>query len=201
MALSRKRQKELNRLKRSAEELWDEQRGALDHASTILKDARRQAANYAREEVAPRARDTYDSRVRPAVASVAASGRSAASRAGERLSDDLLPAISGAIGSALAMVEVAKDPRLRAALKQATSAANSVGAKVGRTVHIAEPPKKSGPGKYILISLGAIAAVGVLYAAWQTLRADDDLWIEDLGDPGEGDVRDTDDGDSQPAAE
>jgi hypothetical protein len=185
MALSRKRQKELNKLKRSAEELWDEQRDALEHASAVLKDARRQAANYAREEVGPRARDTYDSRVRPAVASVAASGRTAASRASERLSDDLLPALSGAIGSALAMVEVAKDPRVRSVLKQATAAANSVGAKVGRTVQIVEPPKKSGPGKYILISLGAVAALGVLYAAWQTLRADDDLWIEDLGDPGD----------------
>ena len=187
MALSRKRQKELNRLKRSAEELWDEQRDALEHASAVLKDARRQAANYAREEVGPRARDTYDSRVRPAVASGVAAGRSAASRAGERLSDDLLPALSGAIGSALAMVEVAKDPRVRAVLKQASSAATSVGTTVGRKVHIVEPAKKSGPGKYILISLGAIAAVGVLYAAWQTLRADDDLWIEDLGDPGSSD--------------
>lgn len=191
MALSRKRQKELNKLKRSAEELWDEQRDALEHASAVLKDARRQAANYAREEVGPRARDSYDSRVRPVVASVAASGRSAASRAGERLSDDVLPAISGAIASALAMVEVAKDPRIRAALKQATSAANSVNERIGRTVHIVEPPKKSGPGKYILISLGAVAALGVLYAAWQTLRADDDLWIEDLGDPGEPDVTPT----------
>jgi len=201
MALSRKRQKELTKLKRSAEELWDEQRDALEHASAVLKDARRQAANYAREEVGPRARDTYDSRVRPAVASVAASGRSAASRAGERLSDDVLPAISGAIGSALAMVEVAKDPRVRAVLKQATAAANSVGERVGRTVHIVEPPKKSGPGKYILISLGAVAALGVLYAAWQTLRADDDLWIEDLGDPGEPDVSETGDDDSKPAAD
>jgi hypothetical protein len=195
MALSRKRQKELNKLKRSAEELWEEQRDALEHASAVLKDARRQAANYAREEVGPRARDTYDSRVRPAVASVAASGRSAASRAGERLSDDLLPALSGAIGSALAMVEVAKDPRVRAVLKQASSAATSV----GRKVHIVEPPKKSGPGKYILISLGAIAAIGVLYAAWQTLRADDELWIEDLGDPGDETGSDASDGDASDA--
>ena len=193
MALSRKRQKELNRLKHSAEELWDEQRDALEHASAVLKDARRQAANYAREEVGPRARDTYDSRVRPAVASGVAAGRSAASRAGERLSDDVLPALSGAIGSALAMVEVAKDPRVRAVLKQASSAATSV----GRKVNLVETPKKSGPGKYILISLGAIVAVGVLYAAWQTLRADDDLWIEDLGDPGSADSSAADLGDDE----
>lgn len=184
MALSRKRQKELNRLKRSAEELWEEQRDALEHASAVLKDARRQAANYAREEVAPRARDTYRHRVRPAVASAAATGRSAASRAGERFSDEVLPAVSGAIGSALAVVEVAKDPRVRAVLKQAGSAATTV----GRKVQLVEPPKKSGPGKYILFGLGAVAVAGVLYAAWQTLRADDDLWIEDLGDPGTDDA-------------
>lgn len=178
MALSRKRQKELNRLKRSAEELWEEQRDALEHASDVLKDARRQAANYAREEVGPRARDTYESRVRPAVATAAATGRSAAARANQRFSDDVLPAISGAIGSALAMVEVAKDPRVRAVLKQAGATATTVGQKV----HLVEPPKKSGIGKYILLGFGVVAGAAVLYAAWQTLRADDDLWIEDLGE-------------------
>ena len=86
MALSRKRQKELTKLKRSAEELWDEQRDALEHASAVLKDARRQAANYAREEVGPRARDTYDSRVRPAVASVAPSTSSSHPRSRARAS-------------------------------------------------------------------------------------------------------------------
>lgn len=186
MALSRKRQKELKNLKRSAEELWEEQRDALEHASAVLKDARRQAANYAREEVGPRARDTYESRVRPAVASGVAASRSAASRASERFTDELLPALSGAIGSALAMVDVAQDPRLRAALAQASSAATSAGRRVG----VVEPPKKSGPGTYILMAFGAIAVIGVAYAAWQTLRSDDDLWIEDLGDPGDADVTD-----------
>lgn len=185
MALSRKRQKELTKLKRSAEELWDEQRDALEHASAVLKDARRQAANYAREEVGPRVRDTYESRVRPAVTSRLAAGRTAASRAGERLSDDVLPAISGAIGSALAMVEAAADPRFRAVLKQASEVATSV----GRKVHVVEPPKKSsGAGRYLLIGLGVVATLGIAYAAWQTLRADDDLWIEDLGDPGEAEL-------------
>ncbi len=185
MALSRKRQKELKKLKRSAEELWDEQREALEHASVVLKDARRQAANYAREEVGPRARDTYESRFLPVVTSGVAASRHAATRASERFTDDVLPALSSAIGSALAMVDVAKDPRFRSVLKQASSAASSV----GRKVPFVEPPKKpSGPAKYILIALGSVAVIGVAYAAWQTLRADDDLWIEDLGDPGSADV-------------
>lgn len=180
MALSRRRQRELKHLKRSAEELWDEQRDAIEHASAVLKDARRQAANYAREEVAPRMRESYDGRVRPAVASGLAAGRSAASSARERFSDDVLPGLSGTIGSALALLEAAKDPRVREIVKRAGSTASSV----RRRMPMVEPPQKSaGPGRYILIGLGVVATLGVAYAAWQTLRADDDLWIEDLGDP------------------
>ena len=42
------------------------------------------------------------------------------------------------------------------------------------------PPKKGiGAGGVIAIILGVAAAVGVLYAAWQTLRADDELWVAD----------------------
>jgi len=187
MALSRKRQRELKRLKRSAEELWDEQREAIEHASAVLKDARRQAANYAREEVGPRVRDAYDTRLRPAVAGGFAAGRSAASTARDRFSDDVLPALSGTIGSALALLEVAKDPRVRDIVKRAGATAS----KVRGRVPFVEPPKKSaGPGRYILIGLGVVATLGVAYAAWQTLRADDDLWIEDLGDPGSGELSD-----------
>ena len=92
----------------------------------------------------------------------------------------MLPSISGTIGSALALLDVAKDPRVRDVVKRASSAASSV----RKRVPFIEPEKKSaGPGRYILIGLGVVATLGVLYAAWQTLRADDDLWIEDLGDP------------------
>ncbi|HEY4153015.1 MAG TPA: hypothetical protein VGM38_06810 [Pseudolysinimonas sp.] len=187
MAMSRKRQRELKHLKRSAEDLWDEQRDAIEHASAVLKDARRQAANYAREEVGPRVRDAYDGRVRPAVASGFAAGRGFASGARDRFSDDVLPSLSGTIGSALALLDVAKDPRVRDVMKRATSTASSLR---GRAPFVESPKKSAGPGRYILIGLGVVAVLGVAYAAWQTLRADDDLWIEDLGDPGSGDLDD-----------
>jgi hypothetical protein len=187
MALSRKRQRELRRLKRSAEELWEEQREAVEHASAVLRDARRQAANYAREEVGPRMRETYEDRVKPAVASGFAATRSAASVARERFTEDVLPAISGTIGSALAVLEAAKDPRVRNVARRVSTA--------GRKVGVVTPSKPSGwgPGKFILIGLGVVAVVGVAYAAYQTLRADDDLWIEDLGEPGAADIGDDDD--------
>ena len=172
MALSRKRQKELRKLRSSAEDLWQEQRDAIDHATDVLRDARRQAANYAREELGPRVREAYDDRVRPAVAS-----------ARGRVSNDLLPAMSGAVGSALAVLEATRDPRVRDVLRRATSTAQKVAAPV-----LPQKKKTPGPGRYILIGVGVVAAAGVLYAAWQTLRADDDLWIEDLGEVGAADV-------------
>lgn len=186
MGLSRKRQRELKRLKKSAEDLWDEQREAIEHASSVLRDARRQAANYAREEVGPRVRDAYDDRVRPVVRDSLRAGRSAASWGRERLSDDVLPAISGAVGSALAMLEAAKDPRVRDVVRRVSGAGQRAGI-------ITPPAKSAGPGRYILIGLGVVAFAGIAYAAWQTLRADDDLWIEDLDEIGAADVDAADD--------
>ena len=136
MGLSRKRQRELKRLKRSAEELWDEQREAIEHASAVLRDARRQASNYAREEVGPRVRDAYEDNVRPAFETGFRAARRGASAARERFSDDVLPAISGAVGSALAMLEAAKDPRVRDVVKRVSRA--------GQRVGIVDPPKSAG---------------------------------------------------------
>lgn len=186
MGLSRKRQRELKRLKRSAEDLWDEQREAIEHASAVLRDARRQAANYAREEVAPRVRDTYEDRVRPALRDGVRAGRQAASWGGDRLRDDVVPAITGALGSALAMLEAAKDPRVRDVVRRVAGAGERAGV-------VTMPKKAAGPGRYILIGLGVVAAAGVAYAAWQTLRADDDLWIEELDEIGAADVDAVDD--------
>ena len=177
MALSRKRRKELNRLKSQAEDLWEDQKELIDHASKVVRDARRQAAHFAREEVAPRVRDTYEDRVRPAFESGVSSARSAARTAGKRFSDDVLPAMSGALGTALAALEVAKNREVREAISRASKGATAVGTRLG----IVQP--KPGPGRYILIGIGVVAAIGVAYAAWQTLRADDELWVDDEATP------------------
>jgi hypothetical protein len=179
MALSRKRQRELNRLKRDAERLWDEQREAIEHATLVLKDARRQASNFAREEVRPRVREGFG-----AARDGIGAARDAASTARERFTDDVLPAISGTIGSALAVLEAAKNPAVRDVVRRIS--------KAGQRSGVVTAPKSNGPGRYILIGLGVVAFAGIAYAAWQTLRADDDLWIEDLGDPGSADIDDDD---------
>ena len=170
MALSRKRQKELNRLKNQAEGLWEDQKELLEHASRVVRDASRQAANYAREEVSPRVRDTYEDRVRPALRSGVQGARSTASNARDRFVDDVLPAMSAALGTALAAIDVAKNKNVREVIARAGRMSSG---------QLAVQPKSSGPGRYILIGVGVVAGLAVAYAAWQTLRADDDLWVEE----------------------
>jgi hypothetical protein len=39
--------------------------------------------------------------------------------------------------------------------------------------------KSSNPFVFVLMAIGTIAVAVIGYAAWQTLRADDDLWVEE----------------------
>ena len=175
LALSRKRAKELKRLKSAASDLWDDQKDVLEHASHVVREAGRQAANAGREEVVPRVRETYDHHVRPVVDLGVASGRAVADTARDKVQRDVLPAVSSALASALAVLEVSKDPRVREALSNVRRAGDRFGTKVG----VVAPKPQPGPGRYILIALAVVAAAGVAHAAWQTLRADDELWVSD----------------------
>jgi hypothetical protein len=174
MALSRKRRKELNRLKGQAEDLWEDQKDLLEHASRVVRDASRQAANFAREEVSPRIRGTFEDTVRPAVSSGLAGARSAASSTRDNLIHTVLPAMSSALGTALAAIEVAKNHQVRDAITRAGRIGTNIGTQVGIV-----KPKAVGPGRYIAIGIGVVAFAAIAYAAYQTLRADDDLWVED----------------------
>lgn len=178
MKLSRKRQRELKKLKQGASELWDNQKGVLDHATKVVKEARKQLKNVSREEVAPRVRDIYESRVRAGVESGMDAGRQFAGKAKKKVSRDVLPAVSSALGTALAALEVAKSPQVRQALGRVVR-------PTSKTVVVTKP--SSGPGRYILIGIGVIAAAGIAYAAWQTLRADDELWVSDELESGSDD--------------
>ena len=181
MGLSSKRQKEVTRAKRSAQDVLDEQRAALDRATELLRDARRRAGLYAREDFAPRVRDAYDDRVRPTLATGIAAGREVGSIARDGFVSDVMPAVSNAVGSALAVIDAAPDPRGRDAVRAADRARRSI-----------VPDKRgAGPARYILLGFAVVVAASVAYAAWQTLRADEDLWIEDLAeDLGEAELDD-----------
>jgi hypothetical protein len=198
VALTRKRKKELRHLKSDADTLLQDQREVLEQATKVIREASRQANNYAREEVAPRVRDTYDERVRPVVDTGISVTRSAAHTARDRIVDDVIPTVGSAVGSAIAALEAARTPEVRDAIKSASSKASKAGKNVSKKAsqlgHEASKnarqfasktplpvsaPKSSGPGKYILIGIAVVAVAGIAYAAWQTLRADDDLWIDD----------------------
>lgn len=201
MGLSRKREKELKRLRNTASDLWEEQREVLDHANAVVREAGRQLGNVSREEVVPRVRGAIDDHIKPAMSSGITTTRGAFDDARHKVAHDVLPGVTSAIASALATLETAKDPRVREAVRQvhrtsdrvgksanrafteaskhATSAYNRVGTRVG----FVQPPKRSsGIGGYLLIALGAVAVAALAYAAWQTLRADDELWVVDETD-------------------
>jgi hypothetical protein len=190
VALSRKRIKELNRLRTAAIDLWTEQRDVLDTAGRVARAAGTQALHVGREEVVPRVRDTIDQQVRPAVSSglsAAAAGMGAA-RAGagvakHKLSHDIIPAVSNSLGSITLLRDVANDPHVRDALARLGQTGSKLTFKAQEIV----PVKKSaGPGRYIAVVFGIVGLAVVAYAAWQTLRADDELWVTD--DPDETDA-------------
>lgn len=177
MELSRKRRKELARLKRGASELWEDQKDVLEHATKVVREARRQLAKVSREEVAPRVRDVYESRVRPGVESGLDAGRQFAESAREKVTKDVLPAVSSALGTAIAALEVVRNPQVRQILGRAGTSASKA---------VAPAKRAPGVGRYLLIGIGLVAAAGIAYAAWQTLRADDELWVSDDQEPAAG---------------
>lgn len=178
MKLSRKRKKELKRLRSSAEELWQQQQEVIDHASAILRQASKQANLLTHEHVVPRVKDTYESRVKPTWEKSINVSRAVAGAARDKVTHDVVPAVTGVLGSALSVLELSKDVRARLDSAGLSAKAKAFSAALKKQP---EPAKKRGPGAgiYALIGLGVLALAGVAYAAWQTFRADDDLWIAD----------------------
>lgn len=179
MELSRKRRRELKKLRGAAENVWNEQREVLDHASKVLRDAGRQASVVARKDVAPRVRDSYERRVQPGIDASVGAVRHATHATKSTVTDDILPALSGALGSAAAAVEVARDKHLREAIRTASRTSNEIATKAGQRLGLIEVKRSPSPGTFVLIGLGVVAAAAIAYAAWQTFRPDDDLWVED----------------------
>ena len=161
MSLSRKRRKELKRLRSRAEELWGNQQEVLERANLVAREASRQLGHLTREEVVPRVRTGYDSYVRPGMDQAKDFARSAGDSAERTLGT--------ALGSLLAIGDLANDTRVRRAMQRVSPRADAV----------AKQKKGPGFGTYVAIGAGVIAAAGIAYAVWQTFRADDELWVAD----------------------
>jgi hypothetical protein len=178
VSLSRKRKKELRKLQQNATNLWESQQVLLGEAAHVAKQASKQLGNYGREQVVPVVQDTYGK------------GLSAGRHV---LSDRVVPAAGAVVGSALSVWDAASDTRARLASgngfgtpdlgvygKRADKYGKEAAKKIAAKLALVEPKKKGiGPAGIIALILGIAAAAGVAYAAWQTLRADDELWVAD----------------------
>ncbi|MDX2376247.1 DNA helicase [Microbacterium sp. LRZ72] len=188
MSLSRKRKKELRKLQDSANKLWESQQVLVGEAANVAREARRQLGHFSREQVGPAVQGAYESRVLPAVDKTVRYSR-------HTLDDRVIPAVGSAVGSAMSVWDTANDTRARLAAgrgfelpsskkfnKKADGYRKKATKAMSKKLSAYSPaPQKSGigVGGVIAIVFGAVAALGVLYAAWQTLRADDELWVAD----------------------
>lgn len=165
MSLSRKQKKELRRLQSDAQQLWESQQVLVGNAAALARSAGQKLGDYGRTEVLPAMQATYERRVAPAIDRGLKISRDVVDRR-------VVPAVGGAIGSALAAWDVANDKRRT--IQWMPDYTPPAPARRGASV-----------GSVIAIILGAAAAIGVVWAAWQTLRADDELWVADdpLGAP------------------
>jgi hypothetical protein len=182
VSLSRKRKKELRKLQDSANKVWQTQQVLVGEAAGIAREAGRQLGHYSREQVGPAVQSTYEHRVAPIVDKSAKVSR-----------DVLEHRVVPAVGGALSVWDAANDTRSRLASgrgfalpdarnfgKKADSYSKKATKAMSKKLAVLEPKKPGmSTGSVIAVVLGVIAAAGVLYAAWQTLRADDELWVAD----------------------
>ena len=159
MSLSRKRKKELRRLQDEANKLWSAQQVIVGDAAHVAREAGRQLDNFRREQVVPTVQDVYEHRVRPVVdrgVQIVPRRRRPPRHPRRRRCDRNRPH--------------------RVGHRERQAHRNPAHDRVRP-----RRPRKSGPGigTVIAIVLGVGAAIGVLFAAWQTLRADDELWVAD----------------------
>ena len=185
MSLSRKRKKELRKLQDQANKLWESQQVLVGEAGAVAREAGRQLGNYNREHIMPTVQAKYDRYAAPSVDTGVKVGK-------QVLTDRFIPATGAVVGSALSVWDAANDTRqrltagrelnldLEALAKRADKRGKGISKRLAAQLAAAAPEKKGiGAGGVIAIILGVAAAVGVLYAAWQTLRADDELWVAD----------------------
>jgi hypothetical protein len=164
VSVSRKRKKELRKLQSQASNLWEAQQVLVGEASAVAREATRQLGNYGREQVKPQVQAKYEQYAAPYV------------RASKNVIDGtIVPAAGAVVGSAMSVWDAANESRARLAAGRGLSLPSW-----GKPAPAPVPVKKGiSAGGVIAIILGVAAALGVLYAAWQTLRADDELWVAD----------------------
>lgn len=164
MKLSRKRRRELKKLRAIAEDVLQDQRVVLGRAGAVLGEASRQARSLSDEYVAPRVQDAFGA-TRPVIDRGVLAARNAVNSI-RRVS---APIVTGALVSTVRALDNLDDDRARVA----SNSLRGFGERAG----IIAPVKRRRGGTIFGVILGTLAAVGVGYALWQTFRADDELWV------------------------
>ncbi|QKJ17967.1 DNA helicase [Microbacterium hominis] len=188
MSLSRKRKKELKQLQKQANTLWESQQVLVGEAASVAREASRQLGHFGREQVAPTVQATYDQYAAPYVDKSMKYSKNV-------LENKIVPTAGAVVGSALSVWDAANETRERLAAgkglqmpdaktyaKKADKYSKSATKKLSKKLSAIEPASQKqgmGAGGVIALILGIAAAAGVIYAAWQTLRADDELWVAD----------------------
>ena len=161
MKLSRKRRRELRRLRNDAQELLDQQRVVLGHAGDVIQSAGKQARRLSDEHLAPRVEESLES-IRPVVDRGVTSARKAA----DNVRRFTAPFVASALARTIRTLDELDNH----------DAAKQVRGFGERTGYL-KKDKKGSVGGAIAIGLGVIAAAGVGYALWQAFRTDDELWV------------------------
>ena len=183
MSLSRKRKKELRKLQTQANSLWESQQVLVGEAATVAREASRQLGNFSREQVVPRVQaGTAGTPRRTSTRACSSPSRSSTTRSSRPPAPSSAPRCRcGMPPTTRARAAAGKasccrtPPRTQEADKYGAQASQEARCQAGRP----DPKQGIGAGGVIAIILGVAAALGVLYAAWQTLRADDELWVAD----------------------
>ena len=159
MSLSRKRRRELKKLRKLTNRLVGEQREVIDQAGSVLYEAGNQARKLGSEHLVPRIEDAYN-RARPTVEA----GVDVARGFGRSVRNATAPIAAGALVRAVTALETSEN-------KDAARRLRKYGEQHGLI------KKKRGVGGVIGAILGTVAAVAVGYSLWQAFRDDDELWV------------------------
>ncbi|NLB47902.1 MAG: DNA/RNA helicase [Microbacteriaceae bacterium] len=162
MSLSRKRQRELKKLRAHAEALISEQRDLLGSAGLLAGEAGRQAKHLGNEVVVPRVNEALEG-VRPTLDR----GVSAARRFGDQARLLAAPVLATALASTVRGLD-------RMENRDAARQIEAFGVRQG----LLQPAKKkNGVLRVLAIGAGVAAAAAVGYTLWQAFRTDDELWV------------------------
>jgi len=183
VGLSRKSKKELRKLQKHAAKVWESQQVLLGESGKVAREAGRQLGRFSREDLVPAVHDGYDKYAAPYV-------DKGVKYTNHVLSDKVVPAAGAVVGGAMSVWDAAHDTRVRLSqgrgfgdldAKKYAKRAEKYGKKATKKLSSKLPRQHDGigAGGVIAIILGVAAAAGVAYAAWQTLRADDELWVAD----------------------